>query len=155
MLPADDDIARQLAANTSDRATIPVPTDVVTGKAFDADTLATARLCARSALRDADGFKGRCGICEYRYVCGGSRARAYAVSGDPLGPERLPAVARRQMAEPEDLVEAIIDALARGRRDLTYPRWIASGYVAQALAPSFFRRQLKKHTVPDDDSGRG
>jgi len=39
------------------------------------------------ALRDPDGFKGRCGICEYRYVCGGSRARAYAVSGDPLQSE--------------------------------------------------------------------
>jgi len=63
---------------------------------------------------------------------------------------RLPAVARRQMAEPEDLVEAIIEALARGKRELTFPRWIASGYVAQALAPSFFRRQLKKHTVKDD-----
>ena len=63
---------------------------------------------------------------------------------------RLPAVARRQMAEPEDLVEAIIDALARGRRELTFPRWIASAYVFQALAPSFFRRQLKKHTVRDD-----
>ena len=63
---------------------------------------------------------------------------------------RLPAVARRQMAEPEDLVEAIMEALARGRRELTFPRWIASGYVVQALAPSFFRRQLKKHTVRDD-----
>jgi len=63
---------------------------------------------------------------------------------------RLPAVARRQMAEPEDLVEAIMDALARGKRELTFPRWIASGYVAQALAPSFFRGQLKKHTVKDD-----
>jgi short-subunit dehydrogenase len=63
---------------------------------------------------------------------------------------RLPAVARRHMAEPEDLVEAIMDALARGRRELTFPRWIASGYVAQALAPSFFRGQLKKHTVKDD-----
>jgi len=52
---------------------------------------------------------------------------------------RLPAVARRHMAEPEDLVEAIMDALARGRRELTFPRWIASGYVAQALAPSFCR----------------
>jgi len=39
------------------------------------------------ALRDPDGFKGRCGICEYRYVCGGSRARAYAVTGDPLETE--------------------------------------------------------------------
>jgi short-subunit dehydrogenase len=63
---------------------------------------------------------------------------------------RLPAVARRQMAEPEGLVDAIIDALARGRRELTYPRWIASGYVAQALAPSITRRQVKKHTLRDD-----
>ena len=39
------------------------------------------------ALRDPDRFKGRCGICEYRYVCGGSRARAYAVSGDYLETE--------------------------------------------------------------------
>lgn len=39
------------------------------------------------ALRDPDGFKGVCGVCEYRHVCGGSRARAYAVTGDPLGPE--------------------------------------------------------------------
>ena len=39
------------------------------------------------ALRDPDRFGGRCGICEYRHVCGGSRARAYAVTGDPLGEE--------------------------------------------------------------------
>jgi radical SAM protein len=39
------------------------------------------------ALRNPDAFKGRCGICEYRYVCGGSRARAYAVTGDPLETE--------------------------------------------------------------------
>lgn len=64
---------------------------------------------------------------------------------------RLPAVARRQMAEPEDLVDAIMDALARGRRELTYPRWIASGYVAQALAPGFTRAQVKKQTLVDPD----
>lgn len=39
------------------------------------------------ALRDPDRFKGKCGVCEYRYVCGGSRARAYAVTGDPLESE--------------------------------------------------------------------
>ena len=39
------------------------------------------------ALRDPDGFKGRCGICEYRHPCGGSRARAYAVTGNPLETE--------------------------------------------------------------------
>lgn len=30
-------------------------------------------------------FSGKCGACTYREVCGGSRARAYAVHGDPLG----------------------------------------------------------------------
>ena len=39
------------------------------------------------ALRDPDRFKGRCGLCEYRYVCGGSRSRAYAVTGDYLETE--------------------------------------------------------------------
>ncbi len=29
-------------------------------------------------------FKGRCGICEFKNICGGSRARAYSVYGDPL-----------------------------------------------------------------------
>ena len=37
------------------------------------------------ALRDPDGFKGRCGVCEFRRVCGGSRARAYALTGDFSG----------------------------------------------------------------------
>lgn len=36
------------------------------------------------ALRDRDRLGGRCGICEYREVCGGSRSHAYAVTGDPL-----------------------------------------------------------------------
>jgi len=30
-------------------------------------------------------FTGRCGSCEYADLCGGSRARAYAAAGDPLG----------------------------------------------------------------------
>ncbi|MFA9478755.1 TIGR04053 family radical SAM/SPASM domain-containing protein [Phycisphaerales bacterium AB-hyl4] len=38
-------------------------------------------------LRNPDGFRGKCGVCEFRHVCGGSRARAYAVSGDPLASE--------------------------------------------------------------------
>jgi radical SAM protein with 4Fe4S-binding SPASM domain len=34
------------------------------------------------ALRNPDLLKGRCGRCEFRWICGGSRARAYAVGGD-------------------------------------------------------------------------
>ncbi|TGA98880.1 TIGR04053 family radical SAM/SPASM domain-containing protein [Sporolactobacillus shoreae] len=33
-------------------------------------------------LRDPDSLKGKCGVCEFRYMCSGSRARAYAVTGD-------------------------------------------------------------------------
>jgi len=35
-------------------------------------------------IRNAD-FNGVCGSCEYAQICGGSRSRAYAASGDPLG----------------------------------------------------------------------
>lgn len=33
-------------------------------------------------LRDHALLKGKCGVCEYREVCGGSRARAWATTGD-------------------------------------------------------------------------
>lgn len=36
------------------------------------------------ALRDRSLLRGKCGRCEYRQVCGGSRARAYAMTGDYL-----------------------------------------------------------------------
>ncbi|NIQ40346.1 MAG: heme b synthase [Proteobacteria bacterium] len=38
-------------------------------------------------LRDFGNYKGRCGLCEYRKVCGGCRARAYEMSGDHLEEE--------------------------------------------------------------------
>lgn len=40
-------------------------------------------------LRDTAGFSGRCGECEYSEVCGGSRSRAYAQTGDPLESDPL------------------------------------------------------------------
>jgi radical SAM protein len=36
------------------------------------------------SLRDPDRLKGRCGACEFRFICGGSRSRAYALTGDLL-----------------------------------------------------------------------
>ena len=38
-------------------------------------------------LRDTSALKGKCGRCIFNRVCGGSRARAYAVTGDPLASE--------------------------------------------------------------------
>jgi len=40
-----------------------------------------------TSLRDKSLLKGKCAVCEYKPVCGGSRARAYAVTGDPLAAE--------------------------------------------------------------------
>jgi radical SAM protein with 4Fe4S-binding SPASM domain len=39
------------------------------------------------SLRDTSKLEGKCGACEYKEICGGSRARAYAVTGDPLAAE--------------------------------------------------------------------
>jgi len=36
------------------------------------------------ALRDPAQLKGKCGVCQYREVCGGQRGRAYAITGDYL-----------------------------------------------------------------------
>ncbi|MER3399716.1 MAG: radical SAM/SPASM domain-containing protein [Thermoflexus sp.] len=41
------------------------------------------------ALRDPDRLKRKCGRCPFRAICGGSRARAYAVTGDPLESDPL------------------------------------------------------------------
>ncbi|MEN8140185.1 MAG: radical SAM protein [Thermodesulfobacteriota bacterium] len=50
-------------------------------------------------MRDFKAYKGRCGKCEYVSVCGGCRARAYAMDGDYLGPEPFCNYVPRKMAE--------------------------------------------------------
>jgi len=39
------------------------------------------------AVRNTRGYRGKCGRCEYRNICGGCRARAYSFSGDYLQEE--------------------------------------------------------------------
>ena len=51
-------------------------------------------------LRDTGWLQGKCGVCEYRRICGGSRARAYAVTGNPFaeepGCDYVPAAAKKR-----------------------------------------------------------
>jgi len=42
-----------------------------------------------AALRDVARFTGKCGRCEYSALCGGSRARAFAHTGDYLASDPL------------------------------------------------------------------
>ena len=38
-------------------------------------------------LRDTSMLEGKCGACEFKQICGGSRARSYALTGNPFGEE--------------------------------------------------------------------
>ena len=38
-------------------------------------------------LRDTSKLEGKCGACEFKEICGGSRARAYALTGNPHAEE--------------------------------------------------------------------
>lgn len=42
-----------------------------------------------TALRNPDNLHGKCRTCEFRMLCGGSRARAYAMTGDLFGADPL------------------------------------------------------------------
>jgi len=55
-------------------------------------------------IRDAE-FTGRCGRCEYADLCGGSRARAYAATGDPLSED--PACPYEPGESPSDIAPAL------------------------------------------------
>lgn len=42
-----------------------------------------------TSLRDRDNLEGKCGACPFRHVCGGSRSRAFAYTGNPLASDPL------------------------------------------------------------------
>ena len=60
-------------------------------------------------LRDTTQREGKCGICEYQKVCGGSRSRAYALTGDFLASDP------RCTYQP-NAAEAIAGYVARGAK---------------------------------------
>lgn len=60
---------------------------------------------------------------------------------------RMPPVSRDHLADPEKLVDAIFKALAKGKREVTYPYGIATAYIVRALAPGFMRKQVRRVTL--------
>ena len=67
-------------------------------------------------LRDTSKLKGKCGECEFKEVCSGSRARAYAMTGDYLAEEPLCSYIPRKATEP-DLWKWNRSRLARERQE--------------------------------------
>ena len=59
-------------------------------------------------LRDTDNLKGKCGRCEFRNICLGCRARAFAATGDYLDEEPF-CVYQPRMADPKSPEQAVRD----------------------------------------------
>ena len=59
----------------------PPPTTGLGSQIFDLEYLGLGQ---HVTLRDTSKREGKCGICEYQKICGGSRSRAYALFGDYL-----------------------------------------------------------------------
>lgn len=61
--------------------------------------------------------------------------------------ERMPPVSRRNMQEPDVLVDALFEALAKGKRDITVPKRFAAAYAVRAVAPGVMRRSVRRTTI--------
>jgi short-subunit dehydrogenase len=60
---------------------------------------------------------------------------------------RMAPAAKNGMVDVDGLVDAMIDALAKGKHEITHPGGIAPAYVIQAFAPAFMRRMVKRSTI--------
>jgi radical SAM protein len=54
-----------------------------------------------TSVRDPKNLEGKCGYCEFRYICGGSRARAYFKTGKATGSDPLCPYEPKKPAEAE------------------------------------------------------
>lgn len=68
---------------------------------------------------------------------------------DPQMLADMPEKTRASMVEPEAVVDAMFQALAKGKREVTYPGGLAAGFVVRAIAPGFLRRQVLRVTKKD------
>jgi len=73
-------------------------------------------------LRDDDNLKGKCGCCEFRHVCMGCRARAFAATGDYLAEEPFcvytPGTSNRMIRETAGATPPVETAPAIATKDI-------------------------------------
>lgn len=79
---------------------------------------------------------GSCGICEYRLLCGGCRARALASRGDLMAADDLCLHRPRGQAPLQPLAEAAAIP----------PRWSKAAEQRLSRVPEFLRQMVKKRT---------
>ena len=61
---------------------------------------------------------------------------------------RMPAGAERSFVEPPEFCRQVLHALARGRFEVTVPRYVGIAYAVRALLPGFHRRMTKRIRLP-------
>ena len=61
---------------------------------------------------------------------------------------RMPPGAERSFLEPAAFSRQVLRALARGRFEVTVPRYVGLGYVVRTLCPAFFRRMTARLRLP-------
>src|SRR5664279_4296145 len=59
-------------------------------------------------LRDTSNLEGKCGACEFKEICGGSRSRAYALTGNPNAEEPCCAYIPEGYANPPDTLKRAV-----------------------------------------------
>jgi protoporphyrinogen oxidase len=90
------------------------------------------------ALREPDGYSGKCGVCEFRYVCGGSRARAHAMTGEALASDPACAHQPRRPVKSEEGASA--EQAAEHRRGRARKRLVVIGGGVAGLAAAWEAR---------------
>lgn len=86
-------------------------------------------------LRDPQ-LNGKCGVCEYRMLCGGCRARPLAAGGGLMDADDLCAY----QPQHKDLLSPVVTFNNDG------PRWSADAQTRLARIPAFLRTMVKKRT---------
>jgi AdoMet-dependent heme synthase len=59
-------------------------------------------------LRDTSNLEGKCGACEFKEICGGSRSRAYALTGNPNAEEPCCSYIPKRYAHPPDTLKRAV-----------------------------------------------
>jgi radical SAM protein with 4Fe4S-binding SPASM domain len=105
----------------------------------------------------AESPGGKCGACEYRRLCGGCRARAFATTGDPLGAdpsctyEPQPGAAVIERLRPvtygQDFAPALVWSPAARDRVARIPSFVR-GVVMQRVE-DYARRQGRGEVTPE------
>ena len=90
---------------------LPVPAGNVRDRSL-VDLYRTSELF--TGLRDPNRLQGRCGACEFRAVCGGSRARAFATTGDVYAEEPACAYQPGSFGHREELAAVLAGAVPTG-----------------------------------------